>query len=239
MRVDCSRLFRATPQREPGRRPLRSEANRNGGKAFLRPPPSSRKLRPPAAPCVHTTIRAICVRPAPPTRRSTDACSVGSTLPIGAQCRDARRARRHHGLPRRPVHRCGLHWRDLPRLRLATSEDRRLVARRRQRVRAHRDPPVATRATTCESPSGGSMTPALTTDDWALPSARSVHQAQAVIERDQLAEVGEVGHRGLLVWSSWTVRRCSMVSTHRSMRRVWRAISRGWPRALVRTAAPW
>jgi transposase len=32
-------------------------------------------------------------RAAPPIRRSTDACSVGSTLPIEAQCRDARRAR--------------------------------------------------------------------------------------------------------------------------------------------------
>jgi hypothetical protein len=39
MRVDCSRLFRATPQREPGERPLRSKANQQPvGKAFLRPP---------------------------------------------------------------------------------------------------------------------------------------------------------------------------------------------------------
>jgi hypothetical protein len=39
MRVDCSRLFRATPQQEPGERPLRSEANQQPvGKAFLRPP---------------------------------------------------------------------------------------------------------------------------------------------------------------------------------------------------------
>ena len=39
MRVDCSRLFRATPQPEPGERPLRSEANQQPvGKAFLRPP---------------------------------------------------------------------------------------------------------------------------------------------------------------------------------------------------------
>jgi hypothetical protein len=39
MRVACSRLFRATPQREPGERPLRSEPNQQPvGKAFLRPP---------------------------------------------------------------------------------------------------------------------------------------------------------------------------------------------------------
>src|SRR5439155_12389523 len=33
-----ARLFRATPQREPGGRSLRSEANRVGGRAFSRPP---------------------------------------------------------------------------------------------------------------------------------------------------------------------------------------------------------
>ena len=39
MRVDCSRLFRATPQREPGERPLRSKANQQPvGRAFSRPP---------------------------------------------------------------------------------------------------------------------------------------------------------------------------------------------------------
>jgi len=38
MRDDCSRLFRATPQREPDERPLRSEANQQPvGRAFLRP----------------------------------------------------------------------------------------------------------------------------------------------------------------------------------------------------------
>jgi hypothetical protein len=35
MRVDCSRLFRATPQREPGKRSLRSEANQQRWQGIL------------------------------------------------------------------------------------------------------------------------------------------------------------------------------------------------------------
>ena len=63
MRVSCSRLFRATPQREHGERPLalKPTSNRWAGHSGDRPP-SPPKLRGPAGPCAHTTIRALCAR---------------------------------------------------------------------------------------------------------------------------------------------------------------------------------